>query len=69
MENYPPLMLVVEGMVMVAASNAPSMAPITRKPFMLVMEAVITTEVSPERGEEMVMVGVVYIWMSVLRIR
>ena len=52
-------MLVVEGMVILVASNAPYIAPITMKPFILVIDAVITTEVSPESGEEMVIVGVV----------
>ncbi len=58
-ENYPFLMLVMEGMVIVAASNAPSIIPMMIKPFILVMEAVITTDVKPEIGEETLMIGVV----------
>lgn len=37
----------------------PFMAPMTMKPFMLVIEAVITTLVKPETGDEMDMMGVV----------
>jgi len=50
-------MLVVDGTVMVAASNAPSIAPIMMKPFMLVMLAVITTDVRPDKGEDMLITG------------
>lgn len=44
---------------MVPLSKAPSITPITIKPFIFVITAVITTEVSPERGDEIVIVGVV----------
>lgn len=50
-------MLVVEGTVMVVASNAPSIAPIMMNPFMLVMLAVITTDVRPDKGEDMLITG------------
>lgn len=59
-------MLLTVGMVIVVLSKAPYKTPMTMNPFMLVMMAVITVEVSPESGEEMVMVGVVKIWISVL---
>ena len=52
-------MLLTVGTVIVVLSKAPYKTPMTMNPFMLVMMAVITVEVSPERGEDMVMVGVV----------
>ena len=52
-------MFVVEGRVMLEALNAPVKAPMTMKPFMLVIAAVMATEVSPETGCETERVGVV----------
>ena len=46
------------GRVMVLESNVPSMQPMRMNPFMLVIEAVITTEFKPERGSEISIVGV-----------
>ena len=65
-ENSPLLILLTVGKVILVLSNIPSIAPIMMNPFMLVIKAVRTTEVSPDWGEEMVMIGVVYIWISVL---
>jgi hypothetical protein len=59
-------MFEVEGIVIVDELNAPCMTPITIKPFIFVITAVTTTEVRPETGEEMLRIGVVYIWISVL---
>ena len=58
-ENWPFLMLVVEGTVMVVALNAPCMTPMTINPFMLVMLALMTTEVSPDSGDDIFMTGAV----------
>lgn len=44
---------------MAIGSKLPAMTPIMIKPFMLVMEAVKTTLVRPERGEEIERMGVV----------
>lgn len=52
-------MLAAEGTVIVAVLKAPGITPITMNPFILVMEAVITTEVNPERGEDKLRIGTV----------
>lgn len=58
-EKIPFFMLLVEGIVIVEESKSPGRTPMIMNPFMLVIEAVITTEVNPEIGEDMVMIGVV----------
>lgn len=58
-EKMPCLMLVTDGTVWVVALKAWFKAPITMNPFMLEIRAVSTTEVNPETGAEMDMVGVV----------
>jgi hypothetical protein len=58
-ENDPFLMLVVLGIVILVVSKAPSMAAMTINPFILVILAVITTEVNPDNGAEMLIIGVV----------
>ena len=58
-ENRPCFILIVDGIVIVEALKLPAMTPMMMKPFMFVMAAVRTTEVSPERGEEMDRMGVV----------
>ena len=52
-------MLLTVGRVILVLSNMPSIAPIMMNPFMLVIKAVRVTEVSPDWGEEMVIMGVV----------
>ena len=52
-------MLVAVGKVIVFESKLPSLQPMTMNPFMLVIEAVTTTEFNPERGSEISRLGVV----------
>jgi hypothetical protein len=58
-ENIPCLMLAAEGIVYNDELKYPFIAPTMMKPFMLLIEAVITTLVKPETGEEIDMMGVV----------
>lgn len=51
-------MFLVVGKVIFSLSNTPFMTAITIKPFMFVMEAVMTTLLSPEIGFWMDMVEV-----------
>lgn len=59
-------MFLVVGKVIFSLSNTPFMTAITIKPFMFVMEAVMTTLLSPEIGFWMDMVEVEKTWMSSL---
>ncbi len=58
-ENFPLLMLIVDGIVIVFVSKAPGMQPIMMNPFMLVIVAVTATDVKPEMGEDTESMGVV----------
>jgi len=51
-------MLFVVGRVIVLLSKVPFITPMTMKPFMLVIEAVNTTLLSPEIGDPIEIVGV-----------
>jgi len=65
--NKPNLMRLVVGRVIEVALKTPFITPKTMNPFILVMEALITTLFKPETGSDTVIVGIVNTCKSSLK--